>query len=239
MTRSNAARAASGAVPKLSIGQVLQRLGGEFPELAPSKLRFLEEQGLLHPARTPSGYRKFSDADVDRIRTILELQRDHYLPLKVIGEHLDALDRGERPPALGSPVAAAPAPAAPAPSMLPSGVDLTRDELLRRSGASRELLEQALAAGLLPRTHRYEDDDLALLTALVELEPRGIGPRHLRAFRTAAQHELGLIEQAVSPLARRGDAAAKQRADAQARQLAEQLERVRRALVRQGLRDRR
>jgi len=123
--------------------------------------------------------------------------------------------------------------------MLPSGVGLTRDELLRRSGASRELLEQACSAGLLPRAHRYEEDDLALLAALVELEPRGIGPRHLRAFRTAAQHELGLIEQAVSPFARRGDAAAKQRADAQARQLAEQLERVRRALVRQGLRDRR
>ena len=234
--RANAARTGSAAVPKLSIGQVLQRLGGEFPELAPSKLRFLEEQGLLHPARTPSGYRKFSDADVERIRTILELQRDHYLPLRVIGEYLDALDRGERP---ALPGAALPAAAAPAPSMLPGAVDLSRDELLRRSGASRELLEQALASGLIPRAQHYDDDDLALLAALVELEPRGIGPRHLRAFRTAAQHELGLIEQAVSPLARRGDAAARQRAEAEGRALAEQLERVRRALVRQGLRERR
>ena len=233
--RANPARIGSAAVPKLSIGQVLQRLGAEFPDLAPSKLRFLEEQGLLHPARTPSGYRKFSDADVERIRIILELQRDHYLPLRVIGEHLDALDRGERPSLPGAPTAVA----APAPSMLPAAADVGRDELLRRSGASKELLEQALAAGLLPRGQRYDDCDLALLSALVELEPRGIGPRHLRAFRTAAQHELGLIEQAVNPLVRRGDPASKQRGETQARELAEQLERVRRALVQQGLRERR
>lgn len=236
MSRSNAARDSSGAVPKLSIGQVLQRLGSEFPDLAPSKLRFLEEQGLLHPARTESGYRKFSDADVARIRVILELQRDHYLPLKVIGEHLDALDRGERPQMPAAPVPSALEPAAPS---RPAAAELTRDELLRRSGASRELFEQACQAGLLPRAqHRYEECDLALLTALVELAPRGIGPRHLRAFRTAAQHELGLIEQSVSALGRRGDAAARQRAEVEARRIAEQLECVRRALVRQGLRDR-
>ncbi|RRJ86254.1 MerR family transcriptional regulator [Gulosibacter macacae] len=237
MVASHTARK-TGAVPKLSIGQVLQRLGSDFPELAPSKLRFLEEQGLLHPARTPSGYRKFSDADVERIRTILELQRDHYFPLKKIGEYLDAIDRGERPERPGAAAVVVSVAPSAAPSMLPNGVDLSRDELIRRAGATKELLEQAHVAGLLPRAKRYVEDDLVLLTSLVELERRGIGPRHLRPFRTAAQHELGLIEQATAAGSRRGDAAARARAEAQGREIADQLERVRRALVRQGMRER-
>lgn len=235
--RSSNALTTSGAAPKLSIGQVLHRLVNEYPELAPSKIRFLEEQGLVRPARTPSGYRKFSEDDVERIRTILALQRDHYLPLKVIGEYLEALDRGETPPMPGA-TAPAPAPVANGTSMLGSGGELSRDELQRRSGAPKELLEQAMAAGLLRRAQQYTECDVVLLSSLVELDRRGIGPRHLRPFRAAAQHEAGLIEQAVSASSR-SKSAGRARAEREADELAQHLESVRRALVRSTLDDRR
>ena len=233
--RSSNALSKTGAAPKLSIGQVLHRLVDEYPDLAPSKIRFLEEQGLVRPARTPSGYRKFSEQDVDRIRTILALQRDRYLPLKVIGEYLEARDRGEQPEMPGTSTVAAPKAA---PSMFDSDTEFSRDELQRRSGASKELIEQALVAGLLRRTQHYGEADLVLITSLVELERRGIGPRHLRPFRTAAQHEVGLIEQAVSS-SFRTDAAGRARAEREAIELAGHLEAVRRVLVRSGLDERR
>ncbi len=229
-----AAASRSGALPKLSIGQVLQRLGTEHPDLTPSKIRFLEEQGLVHPARTTSGYRKFSDSDVERIRTILALQRDYYLPLKVIAEHLTALDRGERPE-LPAPVATRTAMNG---SILSSDAEVSRDELLRRAGASKELLEQAQTAGLIQRSATFHADDLNLLAALVELDRSGIGPRHLRPFRTASQHELGLIEQALSGVARKPESTHRARAEAKADELADALERVRRGLARQSLRER-
>ncbi|MFD2673745.1 transcriptional regulator FtsR [Gulosibacter bifidus] len=222
---------ASGSIPKLSIGQVLQRLASEHPELTPSKIRFLEEQGLVHPARTAAGYRKFSESDVQRIRTVLSLQRDHYLPLKVIGEYLDAIDRGETPPVPGV------APAAT--SSLTTGTPLTREELLRRSGASRELLDSAHSAGLIVRTTRYGDDELALLTTLVTLDRNGIQPRHLRPFRTAMQHELGLIEQVVNPMLRKNSKAAREQAERKMVELSQALQQVRGAMLSQGMRDRR
>src|SRR5512135_2096739 len=86
--------------PTMSIGEVLAQLRPDFPEVSLSKIRFLEEQGLVDPERTPSGYRKFTHEDVDRLRFVLSVQRDHYLPLRVIREHLDALDAGLEPPAL-------------------------------------------------------------------------------------------------------------------------------------------
>lgn len=235
MVLGSAASRGSGALPKLSIGQVLQRLGSEHPELTPSKIRFLEEQGLVHPARTTSGYRKFSDVDVERIRTILALQRDYYLPLKVIAEHLESLDRGEQPE-LPTPVA--PRPKTNGSSILSNDAELSRDELLRRSGASKELLEQAQAASLLQRSSTFHEDELLLLAALVELERSGIGPRHLRPFRTASQHEIGLIEQALSGVARKPESTVRARTESKAEELADALERVRRGLVRQSLRDR-
>lgn len=235
MGLGSAASRSAGTLPKLSIGQVLQRLGSEHPELTPSKIRFLEEQGLVHPARTASGYRKFSDADVERIRTVLALQRDYYLPLKIIAEHLESLDRGERPE-LPTPVA--PRPKASGNSILSKEDDLNRDELIRRSGASKELLEQAQAGGLIRRRGTFHEDELLVLTALVELERSGIGPRHLRPFRTASQHEIGLIEQALSGVARKPESSHRARTESMAEDLADALERVRRGLVRQSLRDR-
>src|SRR4051812_49778034 len=100
---------ADDAAPRLTIGEVLAALRGDFPDVTISKIRYLEAEELVHPQRTPSGYRKFSRADVSRLRYVLAAQRDHYLPLRVIKEHLDALDRGEPIPAAApGPVAVPP-----------------------------------------------------------------------------------------------------------------------------------
>lgn len=227
--------ATGGSTPKLSIGQVLQRLANEHPELTPSKIRFLEEQGLVHPARTAAGYRKFSEQDVQRIRTVLSLQRDHYLPLKVIGEYLDAVDRGERPavPGVGSLGSGGNGPSA----RIGITTAMTREELLRRSGASRALLDAAHTAGLIVRTTRYGEDELALLGTLVTLDRHGIQPRHLRPFRTAMQHELGLIDQVVNPIARKHSAEAKAQAEATRLELVQAMNQVRSALLTQAVRE--
>ncbi len=221
-----------GSVPKLSIGQVLQRLASEHPELTPSKIRFLEEQGLVHPARTAAGYRKFSESDVQRIRTVLSLQRDHYLPLKVIGEYLEAIDRGEKPALPGMKTITGAEN-----SMIAAGASITRDELLRRSGASRELLDAAHSAGLIVRTTRYGEDELSLLTTLVTLDRHGIQPRHLRPFRSAMQHELSLIDQVVAPIARKNSKESAARAEATRVELAQAMNRVRCALLVQAVSD--
>lgn len=232
-----AARAAAGfgsalpSTPRLSIGQVLQRLNAEFPELTSSKLRFFEDKGLLRPARSASGYRKYSDDDIDRIRRILTMQRDLYLPLKVIGDYLDDLDRGLQPELPGS---RAPRTA----SMLGGAVEHDRAGLLQRTGASATLLDQAIAAGLIAPGPRFSADDTTMLATLIELDRVGIGPRHLRAFKTAAQHEVGLIEQSLAPSSARTDAGARERVREHAAELAELLATVRRTLVRQAGRER-
>jgi len=211
----------------LSIGQVLARLSPEFPELTPSKLRFLEERRLISPSRTDSGYRKFSQADVERLRLVLSMQRDYYLPLKVIRGYLDDLDAGREPTLPGG--------ATVAPSMLSSDRRLSRDELVREAGATPMLLGDAISASLIVAADGYGEDALAVLKALVELQRSGIEPRHLRGFRAAAERELGLIESALIPVARRKDAASRARALELAREIAGQLEIVRSSLIRSAL----
>jgi DNA-binding transcriptional MerR regulator len=146
----------------LSIGQVLAKLSPEFPDLTPSKLRFLEEQQLVAPDRTESGYRKFSPRDVDRLRFVLTLQRDHYLPLKVIRSHLAELEAGRMP--------ALPLGSVPLPSMLATERRLSREELLHESGASAGLLNDAVSASLVPAAETFGEDALAVVRALVELQ---------------------------------------------------------------------
>ncbi len=211
----------------LSIGQVLAKLNPEFPDLTPSKLRFLEERQLVAPARTESGYRKFSSTDMDRLRFVLTMQRDHYLPLKVIRGYLSEMDAGRTPELPGGGVAA--------PSMLSSERRLTRDELIREAGANAMLLGDAISASLIVPADYFGDDVLAVLTSLVELQRSGIEPRHLRGFRAAAERELGLIENALMPVARRKDASSRARAAEMAREIAGQLEIVRSSLIRSAL----
>jgi len=211
----------------LSIGQVLAKLNPEFPDLTPSKLRFLEERQLVAPARTESGYRKFSATDMERLRFVLTMQRDHYLPLKVIRGYLAELDAGRTPELPGGP--------ATAPSMLSGERRFSRDELIREAGANAMLLGDAITASLIMPADLFGEDSLAVLKSLVELQRSGIEPRHLRGFRAAAERELGLIENALMPVARRKDASSRARAAEMAREIAGQLEIVRSSLIRSAL----
>jgi DNA-binding transcriptional MerR regulator len=221
------ARAAAG-VQLLSIGQVLARLSPEFPDLSPSKLRFLEERQLVTPSRTESGYRKFSPTDLERLRLVLTMQRDYYLPLKVIRGYLEDLDAGREPTLPGGVTVSGP-------SMLPSDRRLSRDELIKEAGATPMLLGDAVTASLIVAAEHYGDDELSVLKALVELQRSGIEPRHLRGFRAAAERELGLIESALIPVARRKDASSRAKALDMAREIAGQLEVVRSNLIRSAL----
>jgi len=168
----------------VSIGQVLDELSPEFPDVSPSKIRFLESEGLIQPLRSSSGYRRFSAADIARLRFILTAQRDEYLPLRVIKERLDALD-GSGPGSQGVPAAA-----------------MTRSELLAAAGAAEELLAELEEYGLIRRGRSYGDGALTVLRTAVRLGEHGIQPRHLRVVKAAADREAALVEQAVAPLTR-------------------------------------
>ena len=194
------------SVEGCGIGAVLQLLQAEFADVTISKIRFLEAEGLVLPARTASGYRKFRPEDVERLRYVLAAQRDQYLPLKVIKEHLGAIDRGLRPAAGGPPVAPS---SLPEPLGLPvaddfgaSGIELklTRDELRAAAGISTELLGELEGHGLVvARGNHYDGDAIVIARLAADFAPYGIEPRHLRPFRTAADREAGLIEQVTGP----------------------------------------
>ena len=197
-----------------SIGQVLAALKGDFPEVSISKIRFLESEGLITPERAPSGYRRYAEHDLERLRYVLAVQRDHYLPLKVIKEHLALMDRGEAPPpvpALDARGTARPegearpvAPAAPPPPPKPP-VRMTRADLLEASGLTDAALTELERTQIVqPRrgTH-YGRDALTLAIAARRMAEYGIDGRHLRAFKMSADREVGLVEQAIAPHLRR------------------------------------
>ena len=194
-----------------SIGHVLGLLKNDFPDISISKIRFLESEGLISPQRAPSGYRRYTDADIERLRYVLSVQRSHYLPLKVIREHLEAMDRGESPPALESPfpVTEPSGPAASGAASQPATkppLRLTRAELLEASGLS-ELALAELERNQIVQTRRgskhYGRDALTLAIAARRLGEYGIDGRHLRAFKISADREIGLVEQAIAPHMRR------------------------------------
>nr|WP_066039141.1 MerR family transcriptional regulator [Herbiconiux solani] len=212
----------------LGIGQVLAKLTADFPDLTPSKLRFLEERGLVHPARTASGYRKFSQNDLSRLRLILTMQRDCYLPLAVIKEYLADVDAGLNPPMPGSALVGGA-------SILQTGRRLSREDLTREAGATPMLVQDAFSAAVLTPAESYGEDSLVVLKALVELQRSGIEPRHLRGFRQATERELGLIESALMPVARRRDPSSRAKVAEMAMEIAGQLEIVRSSLIRSAL----
>ncbi len=232
----------------MSIGEVLGELRPEFPDVTISKIRFLESEGLVEPARTPSGYRKFSHADVARLRYVLATQRDHYLPLRVIREHLDAIDRGLEPPAIPGERPRVPRSAddgLPGPrALVTESVELrlSRDELVEAAGLEAGVLEQIEGFGLLAPTRGstaaplYDADALAIATAVAELRAYGVEPRHLRAFRSAADRESDLVAQVVAPLLRQRSPQARARAEEAAREMGALSLRLHTALVRARLR---
>jgi DNA-binding transcriptional MerR regulator len=180
------AKGSSSARGSVSIGQVLDELSPEFPDISPSKIRFLEAEGLIQPLRSSSGYRRFSAADIKRLRFILTAQRDEYLPLRVIKERLDALDGNG---------------AADAGTVVPA-VAMTRSELLAAAEAAEDILAELEDYGLIRRARSYGTQALSVLRSAVRLRGYGIEPRHLRAVKAAADREAALVEQAVAPLTR-------------------------------------
>ncbi|GAA2480510.1 MerR family transcriptional regulator [Streptomyces thermolineatus] len=232
----NGTAAADGSL--LSIGAVLNLLRDEFPEVTVSKIRFLETEGLVEPRRTPSGYRKFSQKDLERLGYVLRMQRDHYMPLKVIREHLDALDRGEPvrlpAPAPGEPQEPADGECPPAGAVYRVG----REELLAAVGVGEAELEEWESYGLFGPgpDGRYDSDVVKVAQLVAELGRFGIGPRHLRAVKAAADREVGLVEQVVAPLRRHRNPQTRAHAEATAREIAALSTRLHAALVRAGLR---
>jgi DNA-binding transcriptional MerR regulator len=227
----------------MSIGAVLALLRPDFPDVSISKIRFLEDQGLVEPDRTPAGYRKFGHQDVERLRYVLGVQRDHYLPLRVIRDHLDALDRGlEAPVSRGGPgsprlVEAAPDPAEHDHRQVGSGRRLTRAQLLAAAGVAEPVLADLESHGLVAqRPGGFYDTDAVLVTRTAsELAAFGIEPRHLRAFRSAADREAGLVEQVVSPLRRQRGPEAAAHAEEVTREVSQLCVRLHATLVKSAL----
>jgi DNA-binding transcriptional MerR regulator len=228
----------------MSIGEVLDSLCEEFPGTTHSKIRFYEDQGLVRPERTPSQYRKYSTEDLERLRYVLRVQREHYLPLKVIKEHLDAMDRGLEPPALitGPQV----------PAVLPLGdglptartmgetssLRLSRKEILAAAEVEESFLAQLEEFGLVAAPKGripYTRDDLVVIQMAKELAQFGLEPRHLRAFRTAADREIGVVEQVLAAVRGGRDASATARADELEAEIAALSVRLHVALVRAAL----
>lgn len=225
----------------LSIGEVLGKLRGDFPDVTISKIRFLESEGLIEPQRTPSGYRKFTTTDLERLRYVLLAQRDQYLPLKVIKENLDALDHGLQPAATAG---SAPTPRlatvdgslAPSAFIEQSEMRLSRDELLSNSGITEAQLVELESYGLIQIKGRHYDGDALIVAKVVaEIAAFGIEGRHLRAFKTAADREVGLVEQVITPLLRQKNPESKARAQEVSREIASLSVRLHAALVRSGL----
>jgi DNA-binding transcriptional MerR regulator len=230
----------------MSIGEVLAQLRPEFQDITISKIRFLEEQGLIEPQRTSSGYRKFSRQDVNRLRYVLAAQRDHYLPLRVIREHLEAVDRGLEPPELpgGGPrvplsvVSADGYPSADAFGREGTELRLSRAELIEAAGIDAESLTKLEEFGLVapqPGGRHFDGNALVVARTVAEMAGYGIEARHLRAVKAAADREVGLVEQVVTPLRRQRNPEARARADEVVRELAALSVRLHAALVKSGL----
>jgi DNA-binding transcriptional MerR regulator len=225
----------------LSIGEVLAKLRPEFSDITISKIRFLESEGLIEPQRTPSGYRKFTATDLERLRYVLQAQRDQYLPLRVIKENLDALDRGLVPAAqpgsvAGPRLATIDGDLAPAHFAQESDLRLSREELLQSSNLEDAILVELETYGLVEiKGRHYDADALSVARAVAEIAAFGIEPRHLRAFKTAADREVGLVEQVITPLLRQKGSDAKARAEEVQNELASLSVRLHASLVRAGL----
>jgi DNA-binding transcriptional MerR regulator len=205
-------------VGQFGIGEVLAQLRPEFPDISTSKIRFLEAEGLIEPARSRSGYRRFSTADIERLRYILTMQRDSYLPLRVIRERLaDGTEADGDPPGRGS-------------------ADMTRRQLLDAAEISEAELTELEDYGLIRRVGRqYGADALAVARALAALRQYGVQARHLRAVKAAADREANLVEQVVAPQLRQRGAGARDAAARTAWQIADLTLRLHATLVESAL----
>ena len=217
--RDNAVRRIQDLQKLYTIGQVLAVLKPEFGDLSPSKLRFLEDQGLITPDRTDSGYRKYSENQIERLRIVLTLQRDQYLPLKVIKDHLAEIDAGRQPLL---PTAS--------PAALRKGQRFSTSQLKLETGISDQVFREAAELGLFgAQPHSSHEVEIAF--ALVGLEQFGIQPRHLRGLKSATEREVGIITGVTEPILRKKAPDSQAKAGHIAREIAERFGAIRSHLI--------
>jgi len=199
----------------LTIGAVCKGLQTEFPDISISKIRYLEDQKLLTPRRTPGGYRLYSGSDVARLRTILRLQRDEYMPLAVIRQELAAgRTVGESEPSGAAPDGKADGraarPASPrriSVAARPGAVAYSLDELVEETGAEVRLIQELEDFGIVRGEVRegkryYDETDREIVRAVKELAPYGVAGRNLRVFKSSAEREAQLLNQILAPALR-------------------------------------
>lgn len=248
-----------------SIGEVLAVLELEFPDITISKIRFLESQGLLHPARTPAGYRQFAEADVEQLRWVLTQQRDHFLPLRILR---DRINSGEWEPE-ANPGGSFGVGLPPLPDALPSGlVDESREPdpvesprsvahtaldlsarkgkhgieaVARQANLDTVQVRELAHYGIIEPVENdpaplFDDDAIVIAKAASAFMDHGVEPRHLKAWRTSADREASLFEQLTVPLLRQGSEGSRSQAIATAAELVELGGQLRYALLRRALR---
>jgi DNA-binding transcriptional MerR regulator len=219
----------------MSIGEVLVTLKTEFPDVTISKIRFLEGEGLIDPERTPSGYRKFYDTDIDRLRTILRMQRDEYLPLKVIKERLESED--EDAPRKPVPTEAAEEDLATA----PTGLHMSVEELSAATGVDRARIQDLETFGIicshgLNGDRYYDGEDFVVLSIAKEFFKYGIEPRHLSMYRHFADREATFFQSIVLPVLRQRNPEARRTVADSLSDLAGLSRKLKQALLRSNLR---
>lgn len=233
----------------MSIGAVLDLLRPDFPDVTISKIRFLEAEGLVTPQRSAAGYRRFTAYDCARLRFVLTAQRDQYLPLKVIKAQLDAQPDGELP-TLGSAYtvprlvqltggAGPDTDGAGAAAVAPAQVRLSREDLLSRSGVDSSMLAALVTAGVIKPGPAgfFDEHSVTIAQCARALADYGVEPRHLRAFRSAADRQSDLIAQIAGPVAAAGKAGARDRADDLAREVAALAITLHTSLIKSAVRD--
>lgn len=225
-----------------SIGEVLTLLQADFPDVSISKIRFLESRGLVTPHRAPSGYRKFVDADVERLRWILTMQRDQFLPLRVIKERLDegSIDTSE-PSESAAPIEPPRTPSSRFRTPTPGVDDLEPADLARLAGLSAPQLDSLVRFGIIEphdtvNGSRYSRDELKVAKAASAFMRHGIEARHLKAWRVAAEREAGMLEQIIRPISRQGSTSAQNRAREAAEDLIDMGNAIREAIIVKSLR---
>ena len=223
----------------LSIGEVLVSLKAEFPDITISKIRFLEGEGLIEPKRTSSGYRKFFDGDVDRLRMILKMQRDEYLPLKVIRERLDAGDEASRNGGRGRPAASDSTGGEIAEA--PTGLQMSLEEMSAATDVEPERIRELESFGLVTAkgegdARYYDGDDLVLLRIVRQLFQYGIEPRHLTMYRHFTERESAFFEAIAMPLMRQRNPEARRQAAETVTELARLSRNLKSAMLQKSLR---
>ena len=223
-----------------SIGEVLVSVKTEFPDITISKIRFLEAEGLIEPERTPSGYRKFYAQDVDKLKSILRMQRDEYLPLKVIKERLHAGDgEGEDVTVLANGEGAQ---ASEELADAPTGLQMSLEEMSAATGVERERIKELESFGIVsahgPESARYYDgDDYIVLSIVKEFFRYGVEPRHLTMYKHFAERESAFFETIVAPTLRQKNPDARRAAADALADLAVTSRKFKQALLRTNLKD--